>query len=218
MRTTVIGLNIVGNVGEGLEAFQAWCRSVLEFEPRATSRAAGLTQKMSPFEFINDTASFQPSEECLRLMQVAGIDIQDEVNCGLGIVHAGRYDETACFCACEQVGLVCKKKVREEVEDIARAREAVDGVAPIQLDALHPARCTAHKGGKNDKDSEGKGGKNFAQYERQNDEAKTKAERSRDKTSFCCQREGRVKSPLQRANARGETLQGEETRSNNPGR
>ena len=42
--------------------------------------AAGLMQKLLAFEFTSDTALFELfDKECPRLMQVTGIDIQDEV-------------------------------------------------------------------------------------------------------------------------------------------
>ena len=44
---------------------------VLEFDPRAQTRAAGLMRKLLVFEFISDTASFELfDKECLRFKQV----------------------------------------------------------------------------------------------------------------------------------------------------
>ena len=40
-------------IGEG-EGLAAWRRLVLEFDPRAKSRAAGLMQKLLAFEFPSD--------------------------------------------------------------------------------------------------------------------------------------------------------------------
>ena len=108
------------------EKVKAWRRLVLEFDPRAKSRAGGLKQKLLAFEFTSDTMSFALfDKECLRLTRVAGIDIQDEVKCGLvtlhiqdemlrhhRVMHASRLDMFS--------------KAKEEAEDIARA----GGVAP----------------------------------------------------------------------------------------
>ena len=84
MITTMgVALDIVGNAGEG-EGVEAWRRLVLEFESRAKSGVAGLMQKLLAFEFTSDTAFFELfDKECLGLNQVTGIDIQDEVKCGL---------------------------------------------------------------------------------------------------------------------------------------
>ena len=49
-------LDIVGNAGEG-DGLEAWRRLVLELDPRAKSKAAGLMQKL--LEFTSDTASFE---------------------------------------------------------------------------------------------------------------------------------------------------------------
>ena len=86
-------------------------------------------------------------KECLGLTQATGIDIQDEAKCGLAtlrmqdamlrqhlIMHASRLDTFS--------------KLREEVQDIARARGAAGGVAPMQVGAVQ---------GKKGKDVKGKG-------------------------------------------------------------
>ena len=66
-----------------LEKVKAW-----SVTPRATSRAAVLIQKLVVLEFTSDAASFELfDKQCLRLKQVSGIDIQDEVKCGLATLH-----------------------------------------------------------------------------------------------------------------------------------
>ena len=87
MTTTGQPLDIVGIAGEG-EGLETSRLLVLEFDPRAKSRAAGLMQKSLAFDFTSHTASSELfDKECLRIQQVTGIDIQDEVKCGLATLH-----------------------------------------------------------------------------------------------------------------------------------
>ena len=100
--------------------------------PRAKSSAAGLMQKLLAFEFTSDTALFELfDKECPRLMQVTGIDIQDEVKCGLVTLHM-QDDALRHHIVMYASGLDTIFKDRKEVQDIARAREAKGGVAPVQ--------------------------------------------------------------------------------------
>ena len=80
-------LDIVSNAGED-ERLEAWKRLVLELDPQAKPRAAGLMQRLPAFDLTRNIASFELSDkERLRLKQVTGIDIEDEVKCGLVTLH-----------------------------------------------------------------------------------------------------------------------------------
>ena len=50
-------------------------------------RSWSLTRELLAFELTSDNASFQFDKECLRHKQVTGVDIQDEVKCGLVALH-----------------------------------------------------------------------------------------------------------------------------------
>ena len=80
-------LDIVGKAGKD-ERLEAWKRLVLELDPQAKPWAAGLMQRLPAFDFTRNIASFELSgKERLRLKQVTGIDIEDEVKCGLVTLH-----------------------------------------------------------------------------------------------------------------------------------
>ena len=109
--------------GEGLEA---WRRLILEFDPRAWTRAADLTHRLLTFEFTGDTASFELfDKECLRLKQVTGIDIQDDVKCGLLTLHL--HDEML------RHHLILHSS---RLDTFSKVTAAAGGVAPMHVGAV----------------------------------------------------------------------------------
>ena len=100
----------------------------------------------------------------LRLKQVTGIDIQDEVWCRLVTLHM-QHDmqrHQRILHACEQAGHVLRGQ---------KAKEAAGGVAPMQIGAV--------KGNSNGK---------VMQAEKQRDDAKKLAEKNKDKHCFYLQK------------------------------
>ena len=70
-------------------------------------------------------------KERLRLRQATIIDIQDEVKCGLVMLHM-RDDMLRRHLIMHVTRLDTFFEVREEVQDIARSREAAGSVAPMK--------------------------------------------------------------------------------------
>ena len=105
---------------------EAWRRLVLECDPRARTRAAGLTQRLLAFEFPSDTASFELfDKECLWLKQVTGIDIQDEVKCRLLTLHL--HDEML------RHHLILHAS---KLDTFSKVTAAAGGVAPMHVGAV----------------------------------------------------------------------------------
>ena len=136
--TTTTGqvLDNVGDAGVG-EGLETWWRLVLEFDPRAKTKAAGLMIKLLAFRFTRDTASSELC--CLRLKQVTGIDIHHGVKkAGCDTVHAIRYVEASLDHACEQVGHVPKgPRVGAGHRQSQRGRRRCD---------THADRCSERQG------------------------------------------------------------------------
>ena len=85
---------------------------------------------------LSDTGSYELlGKECLRREHVTNIDMQDEVKCGLVTLHM--QDDMLRHQSIMPVSrLDTLSKVSEEVQGIARVREAAGGVAPVQIGAV----------------------------------------------------------------------------------
>ena len=102
--------------------------------------------------------------------------------------HAGRDVEASLGGACEQVG-----QGERGVQYIARARQAAGGVMPMQLGVAKG------KGGKKGKDLKGKG--ELLKVEKEKEDAKKWPAKNKDKTYFCRQRKGNIKSDCKKPTA-----------------
>ena len=108
-------------------------------------------QKLLAVRLTGDNASFELfDKQFRRFTQLTGIEIQDEIQCGLETLHM-QDDMLRHHLIIHANGLDACSKVREEVQD--RAREAAGGVAPMQTGAVNGMG----KKGKNVK-GKGKGG------------------------------------------------------------
>ena len=138
---------------------------------------------MQVIDCLSETESDELlDKERLRLMQVANIDIQDKVKCGLLTLHM--QDKTL---RDRQIMLVSSLdaffEARKELQDIARAK-AASSVAPMRIGAVR-ANCVKDKG-------------RCAQLWYDTME---KARWTPVNTCSCCQRDGHVK-PCCRVRAR----------------
>ena len=164
--TTGKAWDIVGNAGES-EGLETW-RRLLEFDPRAKLRGAGLTQKLLAFEFTSDSASFELCDkECLGLKQVTGIDSQDEVKCGLVTLHMQ--------------------------DEMLRHHFIMHGSMLDTFCKVRGGDADRHSERQGRRARTSSGGE-LVQAEKKKDGAKKLAEKKKEKRCFYCQNKGTVKS------------------------
>ena len=145
--TTATGkvLEVVGNAGEG-EGLDAWRRLVQECDPRATSRASGLMEKLLFFEFTSATSPFELLDKRVPDAQAS----HGPPHPGRGEVRAGDAAHAGCCVA------VPHDHAREQAGHVLQGQRGGAGHRQSQSVALTQIGAVKGKG-KKGKGVEGKG-------------------------------------------------------------
>ena len=145
-------------LGEGVEA---WRKLTAEYEPRVKSKTAGSLLSLLKYPVEPTTGSFEAFDKmCSVHERITGSPLSDELKMGIVLANISDVDIRN-HLVMHSTRVDTYGKVRAEVRDVIMAREALNGPAAMNVDALKGAG--KGKKGKKGKDAPhpaggGKGG------------------------------------------------------------